>query len=251
MQPVLNYSNERELDTLILSIYPSLKENSEFTLYEDDGTSLEYQTENYSNTLITQALTYGASGKNMSIDIIPDGKNYKGKPLNRVYRSEIHLIELKPAFVKSNNNILTEKKTLDELKNSESGFYFDDITSKLYVQSSGDINSAFHIEIGNIDIFSGVKKVFQVVKEYSLEQNYPNPFNPVTHIRFSVAERNQVRLSIFDILGREIAVLLNNEIRDRGKYEISFDATDLPSGIYFYKLQAGGFMEMRKMNLIK
>ncbi|MGE5410125.1 MAG: TIM-barrel domain-containing protein, partial [Clostridiales bacterium] len=159
MQPVMNYSNEKELDTLILSIYPSLKESSEFTLYEDDGTSLEYQTENYSNTLITQALADGSSGKNMLIDIIPDGKNYKGKPLNRVYRSEVHLIELKPSFVKTNSNILSEKKTLDELKKSESGFYFDDTSSKLFVQSSGDINSTYHIEIDNVEILSGVKKV--------------------------------------------------------------------------------------------
>ncbi|MGE5411752.1 MAG: T9SS type A sorting domain-containing protein, partial [Clostridiales bacterium] len=94
-------------------------------------------------------------------------------------------------------------------------------------------------------------KVSQMVKEYSLEQNYPNPFNPLTHIRFSIPERNQVRLSIFDILGREIDVLINNEFRDTGKYEVNFDATDLPSGIYFYKLQAGGFTQIRKMNLIK
>lgn len=89
-------------------------------------------------------------------------------------------------------------------------------------------------------------------KDFSLEQNYPNPFNPATKIRFAIpsGENVKVRLTIFDILGEEIEVLVNEE-KSSGYYEVNFNSKNYPSGTYIYELQAGEFTARRKMVLIK
>lgn len=87
-------------------------------------------------------------------------------------------------------------------------------------------------------------------KEYSLSQNYPNPFNPTTRFRFSIAGVCFVTLKIYDVLGREIATLVN-EKKSSGVYEIEFDGKNLSGGIYFYKLTAGSFEETKKFVLLK
>ncbi len=84
----------------------------------------------------------------------------------------------------------------------------------------------------------------------SLEQNYPNPFNPVTTIKYQIPELSFVILKVYDVLGREVVTLVNEE-KQTGSYEVEFDATSLSSGIYFYRLQAGSFVETKKMVLIK
>jgi len=89
-----------------------------------------------------------------------------------------------------------------------------------------------------------------IVKEFSLSQNYPNPFNPTTMINYSVPEVSNVKLSVFDILGREVAVLVTGE-KKAGNHKINFDASNLSSGIYFYKLQAGNFVATKKLMLLK
>ncbi len=85
---------------------------------------------------------------------------------------------------------------------------------------------------------------------FILEQNYPNPFNPTTHFKFRIAEFGFVSLKVFDMLGREVATLLNEE-KNPGEYEIQFNAGSLSSGIYFYKLVAGSFAQSKKMLLLK
>jgi hypothetical protein len=85
---------------------------------------------------------------------------------------------------------------------------------------------------------------------YSLEQNYPNPFNPNTKIKFSIADEVQVHLSVFNILGERVTEL-KNEMMKAGYYEVEFNATDLASGIYLYRIKAGEFVETKKMVLMK
>jgi Predicted extracellular nuclease len=88
------------------------------------------------------------------------------------------------------------------------------------------------------------------VKSYSLLQNYPNPFNPSTTIRFSVPNSGVVSLKVYDVLGREVRTLLNEE-KHAGSYSVSFDLRNLSSGIYFYRLQSGSFVDTKKMILMK
>lgn len=88
------------------------------------------------------------------------------------------------------------------------------------------------------------------VADYSLDQNYPNPFNPATKISYSIKEEGLVTLKVYDVLGKEIATLVN-ENKPEGNYEVDFNASQLPSGMYIYKLQSGGFSDVKKMLLTK
>jgi ligand-binding sensor domain-containing protein len=90
----------------------------------------------------------------------------------------------------------------------------------------------------------------EVPTEYALYQNYPNPFNPSTTIEFDIPERTNVKLVIYDILGREVETLIDKEL-EPGKYKINFTATNLPSGVYFYRLKTPKFTKTNKMLLIK
>lgn len=85
---------------------------------------------------------------------------------------------------------------------------------------------------------------------FSLDQNYPNPFNPVTSFRFQIPQRSFVKLEIFNSLGQQVTTVVDEE-KEAGNYEISWDAAGLSSGVYFYKLTAGTFIETKKLVLLK
>jgi hypothetical protein len=87
-------------------------------------------------------------------------------------------------------------------------------------------------------------------REFALSQNYPNPFNPTTSFEFEVPSFEFVSLKVFDVLGREVATLVD-EIKQAGEYKVTWDAGKMASGIYFYRLQAGVFVETKKMVLAK
>ena len=86
---------------------------------------------------------------------------------------------------------------------------------------------------------------------YTLYQNYPNPFNPKTTIEYEVPEKSFVTIKIYDILGREVQTLVNNEEQVRWRYKVEFDASLLSSGVYFYRIQAGNFVQTKKMMVLK
>ncbi len=85
---------------------------------------------------------------------------------------------------------------------------------------------------------------------HQLLQNYPNPFNPSTTIKYELVTTAEVRLSVYDILGREVSVLVN-EKREAGVYEVKFDGSNLESGVYFYRLNAGDYVQARKLLLVR
>jgi photosystem II stability/assembly factor-like uncharacterized protein len=90
-----------------------------------------------------------------------------------------------------------------------------------------------------------------VPEVFTLMQNYPNPFNPSTRIRYAIPAQANVTLRVYNMLGQEVATLVNNEVQQRGNYVAVFDAQKLATGVYFYRLEAGKFVETRKMLLIK
>jgi subtilisin family serine protease len=102
-----------------------------------------------------------------------------------------------------------------------------------------------------INLFVGNKTVQTYLPMvYSLEQNYPNPFNPSTVIRYSIPKQSQVKLIIYDVLGKEVKILIN-EMKQAGNYEAEFDGSALASGIYLYRIEAGEYTDVKKMVLIK
>jgi hypothetical protein len=103
---------------------------------------------------------------------------------------------------------------------------------------------------GTTEYSNIVEVVYGAVSEFALEQNYPNPFNPSTKINYSIKEKSNVELKIFDLLGGEVATLVNEE-KSPGNYEVFFDASKLSSGVYLYTIKSGSFVQTRKMLLMK
>jgi hypothetical protein len=89
-----------------------------------------------------------------------------------------------------------------------------------------------------------------IPKRFALRQNYPNPFNPITNIQYDLPRNRFVTIKIYDILGKEVMTVVN-EFKEAGRYIISFNASDLASGIYYYKIKAGTFEDIKKMIVIK
>ena len=115
--------------------------------------------------------------------------------------------------------------------------------------TSGHVGSAMWV-----DDFDAVVGIDDPMSDnptvYELYQNFPNPFNPTTTIKYSVAKTGNVKLAVYNLVGEEVKVLVSGQV-DAGFYEMNFDASDLPSGVYFYRLQAGSFVETKKMILLR
>lgn len=118
-----------------------------------------------------------------------------------------------------------------------------------YISGGGFTSGAIYHTINGGSVGIG-ENPLTVADKFSLSQNYPNPFNPSTTIKYNVPDRSQIILKVYNTNGKEIAELVN-EIKSQGSYEMIFDATNLPSGIYYYKLISGEVSETKKMILIK
>jgi hypothetical protein len=90
----------------------------------------------------------------------------------------------------------------------------------------------------------------EIPSAFSLNQNYPNPFNPITNFKFSIINNEQVKIVVYDLMGREVATLVNEQLAP-GTYETTFDGSALSSGTYFYKLTSGNFTQTKKLTLLK
>ncbi len=126
-------------------------------------------------------------------------------------------------------------------------------------QSGEDLDRDYLIEVNGKVIpigsqrmqLSNIRKLNnETVDKYSLSQNYPNPFNPTTKINFAIPKQGLVTLKVYDVLGREVANLVN-EVKTAGNYIVDFDASYLASGVYFYKLEVNGFSDVKRLVLIK
>jgi photosystem II stability/assembly factor-like uncharacterized protein len=107
-----------------------------------------------------------------------------------------------------------------------------------------------HKSLFKFGILPSVENEEDLPTEFSLLQNYPNPFNPTTTINYQLPELSFVTLKVYDVLGNEIVTIINEE-KPIGNYEVEFNAVEFPSGVYFYRLQAGSFVETKKMVLMK
>lgn len=104
---------------------------------------------------------------------------------------------------------------------------------------------------GNINAtISGITNLTELVSNYELSQNYPNPFNPETNINFSIPVSSQVSLKIYNVNGQEVATLVNGQL-NAGSYKIDWNAVNFTSGIFYYTLKTEGFVQTRKMLLLK
>ena len=127
-------------------------------------------------------------------------------------------------------------------------FHFDAGVHDLHI---GFVTGGYNVNRLTFTLMvAGVEESHEIPASYSLEQNYPNPFNPSTVIRYGLPRQSQVTLTVFSLLGQEVARLVRGK-EEAGYHEVSFDARALPSGIYVCRIEAGNFMQSRKMMLVK
>ncbi|MBT8387737.1 MAG: T9SS type A sorting domain-containing protein, partial [Ignavibacteria bacterium] len=126
-----------------------------------------------------------------------------------------------------------------------------------YLDDISNINAnAFEYRLKQVDFngsysFSEVIRVSNLVPaEYNLEQNYPNPFNPSTEIKFSIPQTTKVSLKVFDVMGREVTALIDEQL-EAGKHSLVFNAANLSSGVYYYTIITENFIQTKKMILLK
>ena len=139
------------------------------------------------------------------------------------------------SMVNHSNNFRIRFRLYSDANTTASGWYVDDIKITTY---NGGVTGVEENHNGLLPV------------KYSLDQNYPNPFNPSTQINYSVAKSGLVKISVYDILGREVNVLVN-EVKNPGFYSVDFNGSSLSSGLYFYKMESNGFVDTKKMTLIK
>lgn len=112
------------------------------------------------------------------------------------------------------------------------------------------LQSGFWYLAGSSLVTSVEERAGEIPETYTLKQNYPNPFNPSTTIRFALPEAGDVQLVVYDMLGREVATLVDDH-KQAGSYDVRFDAGHLSSGVYIYQLRAGDFVESKRLMLVK
>ncbi|MBN8583823.1 MAG: T9SS type A sorting domain-containing protein [Ignavibacteria bacterium] len=164
--------------------------------------------------------------------------------------SEIHY--------KRSTNSGNSWETSTQVSSSFSGAYYPNIAvtgSKAHIiwhdVRNGSTNSELYYDFNPTGNTIGVTNIStEIPAEYSLSQNYPNPFNPMTKFKFQMPISGFVKLTVFDMLGKEIETLVNENMKP-GTYEVDFDGSKNSSGVYFYKLITGDFFETKKMILIK
>ncbi len=116
--------------------------------------------------------------------------------------------------------------------------------------NQAEVTATWNSDLGGCGITGIQNTNSEIPVSYNLSQNYPNPFNPTTNIKFSIPSTELVKLVVFDVLGREVATLVN-EVKNAGNYTADFDASHLSSGVYFYRLESGNFIQTKKMLLVK
>ena len=151
-------------------------------------------------------------------------------------------VEIKVIFSDATDTVYT---VMNDINNQQLNFEF----SKQPAQLIFDPNNNIVLKIAETVV--GIEEGGEIrPHKFELEQNYPNPFNPITTILYSISNRSNVLVKVYDILGNEVATLVNEE-KEQGVYKINFDANNLASGLYFYRIQAGSFVDTKKMILLK
>lgn len=240
-----------------------------------------YISTNNGNLWINYGLFSQTANSVTCLSIDSTGYVWAGAHLNGIYKTEGRTIPVELilfTFEVTKNNVLLSWVTASEINNQ--GFLIERRETK--DERSGDWNnigyingkgttterqsysyvdqnlsaSKYQYRLKQID-YDGTYEYSNTIAveinsptRFSLEQNFPNPFNPITQIKYSIKEAGLVQVKIFDILGKEIDKLVN-ENKEAGNYSIDFNATELPSGVYVYQLTIPGFTQARKMILAK
>jgi len=179
--------------------------------------------------------------------------NLAKPPFSRIEYAEVGGVPLDPQqeySITANEFLLTALSSMLPITIIDPYLYAE--TSEFQVLSEYIISQQTITPINRGNIIAGVKGIDEgdLPEQFRLEQNYPNPFNPSTKISWQSPVGSWQTLKVYDVLGNEVSTLVD-EYKPAGKYEVEFDASPLTSGVYFYQLNAGEFIQTKKMILLK
>ncbi len=217
------------------------KQNNQFGIAATDD-QYDYLSKSNNGGASWQSVFYESLGNSIKIISIPN---------TNVWYAATGSQEAGKRMYKSTDNGMNWNAMLfpDSLFIKLTFMDYSSYGNKVYLYAVERNGKIFRL-VDNVEVI-GINSIStEIPKLYSLSQNYPNPFNPLTKIRFSLPHAGNVRLTVFDALGKEIKLLVNENLQ-AGIYETDLDAANIPSGVYFYRIEADGYTETKKMILLK
>jgi hypothetical protein len=235
------FPNSSPPNDWVITYYPS-------TVYWENATVL-YPTGNLTNINIG-AIRMAASTNNNSVNgkVMRLNDNPLGNLKDAVFYAKSGNTFVRCAVSDGNGVYHLNSLPTGNLKILATRLGFSRDSVNVNVTSTSNIDS---INFYLYRMYVGIKQINSTIpSEYKLFQNYPNPFNSMTNVKWQMLNAGNIKIVLYDVLGKEIVTLVN-EKQSPGVYEVTFDANELPSGIYFYRLKAGEFIETKKMVLVK
>jgi hypothetical protein len=219
--------------------------------------SLTYDGNNNPTVYLVQNWDGSAWVNNWKYSFTYDGNNNRTEQIFQTWDGSAWVNNEKYSFTYDGNNNRTEQifQTWDGsawVNNWKYSFTYDGNNNRTE-QISQTWNGSAWVNVGKYTysyIPTGIEQFEGEVSTYSLSNNYPNPFNPTTRISYTIPKRSNVNIKVYSLLGSEVAELVKGEM-EAGSYDIEFNAANLPSGVYFYRIQSGNFIDTKKMLLLK
>jgi alpha-glucosidase len=242
MSPSAQYVDAREMSKeIILSSYPG--GTGESTVYDDDGTTYDYESGLFSTTKLNH-------DRNDSRALIAIGaRSGAYVPAQRDWLCQLHWVTSAPDSVFI-DGMHASKHRFDSLNSATMRGWGYDATSQECIVRLPDDGQSHSVAVHFNRPSSGTLLEPAEPRETAIGQNYPNPFNPVTNIGFQISDIRYLKLAVYDLLGREVSVLVDEQ-KAPGKYQVEFNGAKLSSGVYVYRLTAGNFVESKRMMLLR
>jgi len=256
-------SNYTTIDNPLLNGNPNAKilvQHRFMSSYNNINVGVWYNTGSSKWTIFNQDYSAMAAGKDFNVWLLNNNKSF----VHNVDSASISLFNyycmLDNPLTNGNpdaNILITPLLNDGDYFDHVIGVWYYSVTEKWYLYTEDGttfpVGLKYNVYVASDPVIpTGVDEENNptTVNNFELQQNYPNPFNPTTQIRFTLAEQSQVTLKVYNILGKEIATLVN-DVKGAGVHEVSFNGAGLASGVYFYTIQTGKFTQTRKMILMK
>jgi alpha-glucosidase (family GH31 glycosyl hydrolase) len=256
MQQVMDYVGAEDADTLVLEIFPTFEGVPEtFTLYEDDGESLDYMQGEFARIPLSQVLTTVDRDAVLEVTVGGADGSFPGMVAGRTVLAGVHLAEGPPDQIYLDSAGLASYASRSDLLLAGDGYFYDAGKDLLLVKFECDVTVASNIRIEGLDLPPQIFEPDPEPGTIELNQNYPNPFAEETLIGFALGQADMVKLEIFNPLGQKVVTLLDGE-RPLGRYTVGWDGRaaggeQCAPGIYVYRLSTGKGSRTRKVTLVR